>query len=66
MTARAITMACYVLVLLTGVALELAGSGTRSRIPSLSTVVGRITRTRSGRVGILTGWAWLGLHFFAR
>jgi len=66
MTAHAITMACYVVVLLTGVAMELAGSGGRYRVPSLSTVVGRITRTRSGRVGILTGWAWLGLHFFAR
>jgi hypothetical protein len=66
MTAHAITMVCYALVLLTGVAMELAGSGGRSRVPSLSTVVERITRTRSGRVGILTGWAWLGLHFFAR
>ena len=66
MTAHAITILCYVLVALAGAALELAASRRRSRLPSLSTVVGRITRTRSGRVGILAGWAWLGLHFFAR
>jgi hypothetical protein len=65
-TAHGVTMACYVLVVLTGVALEICASGSGSRIPSLATVVARITRTRSGRVGILTGWAWLGLHFFAR
>lgn len=66
MTAHGVTMGCYVLVIVTGVGLELAASRSGSRIPSLSTVVGRITRTRSGRVGVLTGWAWLGLHFFAR
>ena len=66
MTAHGITLACYVLLVLAGMALEFTASRTGSRIPSLSTVVARITRTRSGRVGILAGWAWLGLHFFAR
>jgi hypothetical protein len=23
-------------------------------------------RTRTGRVGMLVAWAWLGLHFFAK
>jgi hypothetical protein len=26
----------------------------------------RVMRTRSGRVGVLVGWAWLGVHFLAR
>jgi len=66
MTFRGFTLLCYVLIVLAGVALEFAGSRGGSRIPTLSTVVGRITRTRSGRVGILAGWAWLGMHFLAR
>jgi Family of unknown function (DUF6186) len=23
-------------------------------------------RTRTGRVGVLVAWAWLGLHFFSQ
>ena len=26
----------------------------------------RIMRTRTGRVGVLVAWAWVGAHFFAR
>jgi hypothetical protein len=26
----------------------------------------RIMRSRTGRVGILVAWAWVGLHFFAQ
>ena len=37
-----------------------------SRIPSLGVVFSRVMRTRSGRVGMMAAWAWLGLHFFAR
>ena len=29
-------------------------------------LVRRIMRTRTGRVGMLAAWAWLGLHFFAK
>jgi hypothetical protein len=29
-------------------------------------VFSRVMRTRSGRVGVMAGWVWLGLHFFAR
>jgi len=32
----------------------------------LGTVLGRVMRTRSGRVGVIAGWVWLGLHFLAR
>lgn len=37
-----------------------------SRVPSLGTVLTHLMRGRTGRVGILVAWAWIGLHFFAR
>lgn len=45
---------------------ELLARRERSRIPSLSTLFRNVMRTRTGRVGIMAGWAWVGLHFFAR
>ncbi|MGO9139919.1 MAG: DUF6186 family protein [Streptosporangiaceae bacterium] len=39
---------------------------TRSRIPSLGETLSRVMSTRTGRVGMLVAWAWLGLHFFAK
>ena len=38
----------------------------RVGIPTLGHVLTRIMRTRTGRVGMLVAWAWVGLHFFAR
>ncbi|MGE5225884.1 MAG: DUF6186 family protein [Planctomycetaceae bacterium] len=29
-------------------------------------VLERVMRTRAGRIGVLAGWAWFGLHLFAR
>ena len=66
MSSRTITIAGYVVVLLAMVALEVSSSFRRSGIPSFGQVVARIMRTRSGRVGLLAAWAWVGLHFFAR
>ena len=34
--------------------------------PALGELLTRAMRTRTGRVGILVAWAWIGLHFFAR
>jgi hypothetical protein len=39
--------------------------GTR-QIPAAAAAGARIMRTRTGRVGVLVAWAWLGLHFFAK
>jgi hypothetical protein len=39
---------------------------TRWPIPPLGDLLTRIMRSRTGRVGVLVAWAWLGLHFFAR
>jgi hypothetical protein len=66
MSSHDLTIAVYVLFVLCGVGLQLLAYGKRSRIPPLGEVFARVMRTRSGRVGVMAGWAWLGLHFFAR
>ena len=66
MTSHDLTVAVYLLIVLAGVGLEVRSYSPRSRIPSIGTVFTRVMRTRSGRVGVIAGWAWLGLHFFAR
>jgi hypothetical protein len=63
---RAITIAGYGLCILAGVVLHLLGRREGAPIPTFGRVVSRAMRTRSGRVGVLAGWAWVGLHFFAR
>jgi hypothetical protein len=65
-TARDATIGGYLLVLAAVVILQLVASRTRARIPSLGQVFTYVMRTRTGRVGVLVAWAWLGLHFFAR
>ncbi len=66
MNSHDLTVAVYVLIALVGLGLQIASYQKRSRIPSLGTVLTRIMRTRSGRVGLMAGWAWVGLHFLAR
>ncbi len=66
MTSHDLTLSVYVLIALVGVGLQVLSTRQGSRLPSLGTVFSRIMRTRSGRVGVVAGWAWLGLHFFAR
>jgi hypothetical protein len=46
--------------------LELLSRREASRIPSLGALFRGVMRTRPGRVGLVAGWAWLGLHFLAR
>jgi hypothetical protein len=65
MTSHAITIAGYLVVLAGIVALQVLGSRTRAPVPSLGDLLTRAMRSRTGRVGILVGWAWIGLHFFA-
>ena len=66
MNGHDITVAGYLAIASSGVALELLSHRPRSRVPSFGQVLGRLMRTRSGRVGVVAGWAWLGMHFFAR
>lgn len=65
MNSHDLTVLGYVVLLTTGVLLEVLATRTRARIPSLEHVLARVMRTRTGRVGVLVAWAWVGLHFFA-
>jgi Family of unknown function (DUF6186) len=56
----------YLLVAVAMIVLQGLSMRKDARIPSLGSVFSRVMRTRSGRVGVMAGWAWLGLHFFAR
>jgi Family of unknown function (DUF6186) len=60
------TIAGYAAILLAAVGLQLAATKTKAPVPPLGAVLSRIMRTRTGRVGMLVAWAWLGLHFFAK
>jgi len=66
MTSREVTVAGYALLAGAGLALQLRSRRSGSRVPSLGAVFRRVMRTRPGRLGVVAGWAWLGLHFFAR
>jgi len=65
MSAHAVTMAGYLVLAATGLGLEVASRRPDSRVPSIRVVLGRIMSTRAGRLAVMAGWAWLGLHFFA-
>ena len=66
MNSHDIAVMVYVLFALVMLGLQALSLRRNSRIPSLGTDFSRVMRTRSGRVGVIAGWAWLGLHFFAR
>ncbi len=66
MNSHDVTIAGFLVILAGLVGTDLAGRTGRAQVPTFSQVVTRVMRTRTGRVGILVAWAWLGLHFFAR
>ena len=66
MTWREVTIAGYVLVVAGIVVLQLLATRTRVPIPSFGDLLTRAMRSRTGRVGVLVAWAWIGLHFFAK
>jgi Family of unknown function (DUF6186) len=66
MNSHDITVSGYVAVVVAGVILEVVATRTKAPVPSLGDVLTRIMRTRTGRVGVLIAWAWLGLHFFSQ
>jgi hypothetical protein len=66
MSSHDVTILGYLLVLAAGVSLEIFAARTRGRVPPLGDVLTRVMRTRTGRVGVLVAWGWIGLHFFAK
>jgi hypothetical protein len=65
MTSHEITIAGYLIILAGIVTLQVLATRTRVPAPSLGELLTRAMRTRTGRVGVLVAWAWIGLHFFA-
>lgn len=66
MNSHDVTVTGFLVLLAALVGTEIAGRTGRAPVPTFSQVMTRIMRTRTGRVGILVAWAWLGLHFFAK
>ena len=66
MNSHEITIAGYLAVLGGIVLLQVLATRTRVPVPALGDLLTRAMRTRTGRVGVLVAWAWVGLHFFAR
>ena len=66
MSAHDVTVAGYLAIAGCGAGLQALSARPRSRIPSFGTLLSRVTRSRSGRVGVVAGWAWFGLHLFVR
>jgi Family of unknown function (DUF6186) len=66
MTTRDATLLGYALIAAVGVTLELLAWWGATCIAPLGRTLGRVMRTRAGRVGVIAGWAWFGLHLFAR
>jgi hypothetical protein len=66
MTSHQITIAGFGAALAGIVALQLLATRTRLPVPALGDLLTRAMRSRTGRVGVLVAWAWIGLHFFAR
>ena len=66
MTAHNVTIAGYLVAVAGIVLLQVLATRTRAPVPSLGDLLTRAMRTRTGRVGVLVAWAWIGLHFFAR
>ncbi len=66
MSSRELTIIGYLSVLGAAVALQVAALRRPERLPSLGRVLTSVMRSRTGRVGVLVAWAWIGLHFFAK
>jgi hypothetical protein len=66
MNSHDLTVTGYLVFIGPAVGLQIRSAHPRSRIPSFDALLRAAMRTRAGRVGIVVGWAWVGLHFFAR
>jgi hypothetical protein len=66
MNSHDVTLLGYAAIAISGAILQVRSLRAGSRMPSLGRLLGWVMRTRSGRVGVITGWVWVGLHYFAR
>jgi hypothetical protein len=66
MNSHDVTVTGFLVLLAALVGTDIAGRAGLANVPTFGQVMTRVMRTRTGRVGILVAWAWLGLHFFAK
>lgn len=66
MSSRGLTILGYLFVLAVAICLQVAARRGSPRAASLGDVLSWVMRSRTGRVGVLVAWGWLGLHFFAK
>jgi len=66
MSSRDATIIGYLSVLTAAISLQAVAVRRRGRLPSLGQVLSHVMQSRTGRVGVIVAWAWIGLHFFAR
>lgn len=66
MNSHDVTITGYLVALAALAALQIIALRSPGRVPPIGEVLSRAMRSRTGRVGVLVAWAWLGLHFFAR
>ncbi len=66
MSSHTASVLVYLAFVVGGAVVDLRSRSRHSRLPSFGELVTRAMRRRSGRVGIMAAWMWLGLHFFAR
>ncbi|MGZ4104369.1 MAG: DUF6186 family protein [Actinomycetota bacterium] len=66
MSSRVVALAGYAFFAAAWLGMQMLAKRPGSRLPMFRPAMARLMRTKSGRVGVIAGWAWLGLHFFAR
>jgi hypothetical protein len=66
MSSRDATITGHLTVLAAGISLQAVAVWRPTRLPSLGRVPANVMQTRTGRVGVVVAWAWVGLHFSAR
>ncbi|MGY1808847.1 DUF6186 family protein [Blastococcus sp. SYSU D00669] len=66
MSGSAVSLTGFAVLLAAAVALEVAGRRRPGRTATAGQAVGAAMRTAPGRLAVLAGWLWLGVHFLAR
>jgi hypothetical protein len=64
-TGGGISAVGFVVLLVAAVALEVAAH-RRGDVPTAGEALAAAMRTTGGRVAVLSGWLWVGVHFLAR
>ncbi len=66
MSSRDVTILGYLVLVAAVVVIQIVSRRPRSPVPSIGQILDAVMASRAGRVALIAGWAWLGLHFFAR